>query len=194
MNSENNFNDLDDVEDLERDLKRLSPAPVPPSLRQRIASRIPSVTCALPRSISDRPRNRVLPISFGILTAAAVFTMVFSLMERDPKNPSPDPDPAVATPGDHPAQMPSTDTVAMASPTPPPEIPGNPSATRAHRANRYLVGVHEEGLVYSTNRMPFRRFRTEIVDTMLLSDAGDPVTVRVYVPRDEWMFVPVAAY
>lgn len=161
-------------EDLENELKRLEPRRPSDLLAARLASRLDA-----------SPRRWRRPAIGLTLAAAATLVLLFSpLLKHPASGTAPDPIQLAAT---------NSQSVPQDDADPSPTASGPGALRRVAEAN-YLCGAADEGVVYAANATPFRRIRYQFLDTSEWRDEETRAVVRVIVPREDVLLLPMNVY
>ncbi|MCP5515964.1 MAG: hypothetical protein H7A45_01750 [Verrucomicrobiales bacterium] len=168
-------------EDLENELHRLAPKQPGDRLATRIEARLKA-------TVSDTvtgTRPRAL-LKFCLpLAAAAVFVALLTPLLNDPEADTPPEE----------KQLAATNTRAVPNVARPPDATPNPAGSlrRVGEAN-YLYGAADEGVVYGDGDTPYRRIRYQFLDTSEWQDEASRAVVRVIVPREDVLLLPMNVY
>ncbi|MCP5521332.1 MAG: hypothetical protein H7A46_07270 [Verrucomicrobiales bacterium] len=180
-----------DDPELEAELRRLQPRR--PS--QMLAARVE-------QAVAAERRARRWRSGWLVLAAAAVLTAVLVPLTPGPSAPHPaelvdpradgSPDPKVATAHSdgvrqgadepsHPGETTLTRDTAFAG------------YTRLGEAN-YLYAAEDDGILFASSTTPLRRIRYQYLDTTDWRDEQAQAVVRVVVPREDVVLVPLHVY
>ncbi len=164
---------MSDFSELETELKKLRPAPVPAGLLARVEH-----TLAQPAAI---PTAGLLPrrakrssawwlLGLGLTTASALLLIWLAFF----------------------AQPPPTRPIVAQNATPPVEVTG--SGLQPSALTRVIYRQHDEGLVFSPNQSerPLRRVRYETRETMQWRNPQTGASLRVSYPAEQVVLTPVS--
>jgi hypothetical protein len=178
---------MNDFSELERDLKKLRPAPVSPNLAARIEQALAASAAATPTAGVTKQRRLLwnwLPLGFGLAAAAAFLLLARLNVDRAPK----------------PSQSVAATSPAATFQTAPVETLTQQQPTAATLPNYIPTGVtqvvynrRDEGLQFQRGvDRPMRRVRSRQRETMQWRDPQTGASLRVSYPTEEVTLTPIS--
>jgi len=176
------------LQELENELKRLTPRRPSPALRERIERELQRVEPAqFPRAskVSVFPSWKWRGWSLAAAAAAVVVAGVVFVGRPGQGN----------VPDEIARQNPST----PAQPVAPPEVADlaqtpAPNVYRPVRATNVLYDLQDDGTVYLSDNTPARRVRYRYVDTYTWKNPATNASLKWTVPRDEVRVIPASLH
>ncbi len=181
MNAENPKPDVDDAIELE--LKRLKPAKPPLALRARLETALETAgrRGAFYEASPEYRRSRLLRFLYAPLTAAAVVAVALAIV-------------FLQDPGDDAGKGGDGELAIVDVGTDGAFIEPNVARFRPGTARTILFGILDEGVVLNEEDLPVRQFRYQFVESFNLVNPADGSTLRMDIPREEVIRVPVETF
>lgn len=188
--------DNGEFSELERELAQLQPAAPPEILAERLASALeesvpstaaepaPDPAAAFGDGGSGYGRSRLLRFLLAPSAAAAVVVaaLAFALL-RDPRTAVDD---SLATGAGDPQVIDMGTDGAFIDP--------NVARFQPGSAQTILYDILDEGIVWNDRDEPMRQFRYRFLETVSLTNPSDGSTLRMDIPREEVIRVPVETF
>ncbi len=167
----------DDLEEIARELAQLRPSKPAPQLNRRIELELDEGDDD--RSLSTPPVAwfRWLPLAAAaVLIAAVTVTAMLGIISRSSR--------------DNAASFASTAPQDRESDS---SAPAKSGFHRIRNAN-YLIDAEDNGLLFPSASVPFRKVTWQFVSASEWRDDRDNATVQVLIPREETMLIPVTVH
>ncbi len=169
---------MNEFEDMEKELRRLCPAPPSEGLQSRIVKELDEKTthALKKRAGGIHFRNFKLRWAASLALAAALAIVAFLGIPKSAKVNDTPPPPIVEV------EIP----VAVDSPSTSKYVPVE--------ARHVLMNAQEEGIFYIGDHIPARKMRYRFVDSYTWKNPADGSSLQVAVPREEVLLVRLDTY
>jgi len=161
------------LDGFEAELKRWQPLAPGPALERRIAAELDAAEVPAARTLGLPRWLWWAPVGLAAVLAAMALVWLPSRQESSPAT-----SPAAAKPS----------RATRGAPAP------RPIGYRPVRMADYLLDAQDDGIVYTSATMPFRKVKYQVLSTSQWHDEADNATLQVFFPRENTVLIPMNVY